>query len=118
YWSDVSYHYRDLAAALLMKYWNVDDDLIERALAHHRNRYDSPWEHDVATAFLLETPTDRTDVRRWIVEQLKDEFPFNTFREDRVWAQVGRFAEADPEIRKAANVFWCDPKRRLIKLHQ
>ncbi|MEQ8743608.1 NACHT domain-containing protein [Parasphingorhabdus sp.] len=118
FWSDVSYPYRDLAAALLMKYWNDDDDLIESALAHHRNRYDSPWEHDVATAFLLETPTDRIDVRRWIVEQLKDEFPFNTFREDRVWAQVGRFAEADPEIRKAANVFWCDPKRRLIKLHQ
>lgn len=118
FWSDVSYPYRDLAAALLMKYWNDDDDLVESALAHHRNRHNSPWEHDVATAFLMEVPTERIEVRRWIVEQLSGKFPFNIIRDDRVWAQVGRFAEADPEVRLAANSYWTSPERRLIDLHK
>lgn len=118
YWSDTSYPYRDLAAALLMKYWNDDDDLIKSALAHQRNGYNSPWERDFAIAFLMETATDRADVRRWIVEQLHSKFPFNIIRSDRVWAQVGRFAEADAGIRTAANAFWCDTERRSIDLHK
>src|SRR6185312_9904183 len=31
---------------------------------------------------------------------------------------LGRFAAADPEIRAAANAYWCVPKNRLINLHK
>jgi len=118
FWSDLSYPYRELAAALLIKYWNDSEPLIESALRHFQNQYSSPWDYDVAIQFLLGTSTVRTDVRDWIIDQLREKFPFNTFHGYGVWAQVGRFAKADADIRAAANAYWCDPERHLIDMHK
>lgn len=117
FWSELSYPHRELAASMLMKYWPGDNKLIEGALKRAAGDYDSPWELDVASAYLLESPTDRQDVCEWIRTELEDEFPFNTHRDERTWWQIGRFAKADPEIRRAANAYWCEPKNHIIKLH-
>jgi energy-coupling factor transporter ATP-binding protein EcfA2 len=118
FWSGLSYPHRELAGAMLIKYWPGDDTLVAGALARASGRFDSPWEHDVATAYLMESPLERADVRAWILVQLKGEFPFNVMRDNRIWSRVGRFAAADPEIRAAANAYWCEPKNRLINMHK
>ena len=119
FWSPASYPHRELAAALLIKYWPGDDTLVAGALAAQSNRHNSPWEYDFATAYLMESPIDRDDVRAWILRQLDGEFPFNVLgRDKRIWSQVGRFAEADPEIRTAANAYWLKPRNRIISMHQ
>jgi hypothetical protein len=119
FWSAASYPHRDLAEALLLKYWPGDDRLISGALAAQNDQYNSPWEHSVAASYLMESPVERDDVRAWILRQLDEEFPFNVMgREDRIWSQVGRFAEADPEIRRAANAYWLNPRHRLINMHK
>ncbi|MEI9849890.1 MAG: hypothetical protein WDN24_02315 [Sphingomonas sp.] len=64
FWSAASYPHRELAAALLLKYWPGDDTLVAGALAAQSNRNNSPWEYDVATAYLMESPVERDDVRR------------------------------------------------------
>lgn len=117
FWSETSYPYRELAKVLLLRYWHDDNDLIASALGNMQNRYHSYWENDVAIAFLMETATDRVDVRHWIIQELSEEFPFNATGGERLWEQVGRFAQADPEIRAAANAFWRDQKRRLVSMH-
>lgn len=118
WWSDVSYEYRELAAAMLMKYWPDDETLIKGALKRASHHSDSIWEHDVAIGYLVESPVDRADVRAWILAELGRDFPFNTMRDERIWSQVGRFAAADPQIRAAANAYWCKPDNRLINLHK
>jgi hypothetical protein len=117
HWSDISYQYHALAASMLMKYWPGDDSLIEGALMRAKDRFNSIWEHDIATSYLLESPVDRTDVRTWIVAELGREHAFNFFHDRGIWSQVGRFAAASPEIRAAANAYWCDPKNHVIGLH-
>lgn len=117
-WSDLSYPYRELAATMLMKYWPGDKTLIESALSRAWRNSDSPWEHDGAAAYIMESPVDHADVRRWVLAELSGEYPFNVFNDKRIWSQVGRFANADPEIRAAANAYWCEPKNRLINMHK
>lgn len=116
FWSDASHPYKDLAATMLMKYWPSDDALIESALSRISDNPDSVWEHSSAMAYLLESATDRNDVRSWILTEFDKDFPFNTMGNRRIWSQVGRFAAADAEIRAAANAYWCDPKKRLINM--
>lgn len=118
FWSNISYEYRELAATMLMKYWSRDSTLVEGALARVSGNFDSPWEHDVATAYLMESPVERTDVRKWVLEELKDRFPFIGTHDKRIWSRVGRFAAVDPAIRAAANAYWCDPNNRLINSHK
>ncbi|MBD8092548.1 NACHT domain-containing protein [Pseudomonas fluorescens] len=117
HWSDVSYPHHDLAATMLMKYWPGDEILVKSALDRVSGNFDSIWEHTSAIAYLLESPLDRADVRAWILAELGREHPFNIMSNNRCWAQVGRFAAADPDIRSAANAHWCEPKNRLIKMH-
>jgi len=118
FWSDISYPHRELAATILMKYWPGDETLIASALHRTSRNFDSPWGHDVATAYLMESPVDRTNVRAWILAELGREFPFNVGTDKRIWSQVGRFAAADLEIRAAANAYWCEPKNRLINMYK
>lgn len=118
FWSDVSYPYRDLAAAMLMKYWPGDETLVESALRRLVGSRSSPWEHNAAIAYLMESPVDRADVRAWILTELGSDYPFNVMGNSRIWSQVGRFAAADPDIRAAANAYWCMPKNRLINMHK
>lgn len=118
FWSDVSYPHRELAAAMLLKYWPGDETLVKGALRRASRSFDSPWEHDVASAYLMESPVDRADVRAWILAELGRDFPFNIGNDKRIWSQVGRFAAADPEIRTAANAYWCEPKNRLIGMYK
>jgi hypothetical protein len=118
FWSNISYEYRDLATAMLMKYWPGDETLVESALRRVSRYSDSPWERDGAYAYLLESSVDRADVRAWILVELDSDFPFNVSNEKRVWSQVGRFAATYPEIRAAANAFWCEPKNRAINMHK
>lgn len=118
FWSDVSYEYRELAVAMLMKYWPGDETLIESALRRASRNFDSPWEHEAAIAYIMESPLDRADVRAWILAELGHEHPFNVLNAKRIWSQVGRFAAVDPEIRAAANAYWCEPKNRVIGMHQ
>lgn len=117
FWSNLSYPYRDLAAAMLMKYWPGDDELVSSALQRLSGDFNSPWEHDIAVRYVMESPSERTDVRAWILEQLAEEYPFNVMDGGRVWAQVGRFAAVDLDIRAAANAFWRTPRNHLINLH-
>lgn len=116
--SDISYQHSELAASMLMKYWPGDETLIKGALSRAEGDFHSTWEHDVASAYLMESPVERTDVRRWILAELRRKHPFNVLRDRRIWSQVGRFAAADPEIRVAANAYWCEPENRIIGLHQ
>lgn len=117
FWSDVSYVHRELAAAMLMKYWPGNETLVESALRRVSGNFDSTWEHDVASAYLMESPVDHADVRAWILAELGRDFPFNVGPDTRIWSQVGRFAAADPEIRAAANAYWCEPENRLINMY-
>jgi hypothetical protein len=118
-WSDLSYPHRDLAGAMLMRYWPGDETLIKGALARATGHFGSIWELDVAMAYLLESPIEHADVRAWILAELANDFPFNVLSGgERTWSQVGRFAAADPEIRTAATVYWCEPKNRLINMHK
>lgn len=118
FWSDVSYPHRELAVSMLMKYWPGDETLIRSALSRASGNFNSTWEHDVASVYLMESPVDRADVRAWILAELGGDHPFNVMTDKRIWSQVGRFAAADPEIRAAANAYWCEPKNRLINMHQ
>ena len=117
-WSDISYPHRELAAAMLLKYWSGDDTLIRGALSRMMGDFRSHWEHDVASAFLMESPVDRSDVRTWILAELRKDFAFNVARDRRIWSQVGRFAAEDPEIRAAANAYWCEPENRIIGMYK
>ncbi|WP_172316314.1 NACHT domain-containing protein [Paraburkholderia solitsugae] len=117
FWSDVSYPHRELAATMLMKYWPGNDMLIKGALKRASRNFDSPWEWDVACAYLMESPVDRADVRAWILAEFGRDFPFSVVGNQRIWSQVGRFAAADPEIRFAANAYWCQPKNQLIGMY-
>jgi energy-coupling factor transporter ATP-binding protein EcfA2 len=118
FWSNVSYEHRKLASEMLMKYWPGDESLVKSALRRASGNFDSPWEHDVASAYLLESPVDRADVRAWILAELGRDHPFHAGHDDGIWSQVGRFAAADPEIRTAATAYWCEPKNRLINMHK
>jgi len=117
-WSDISYPYRDLAATMLMRHWPDDETLVKGALRRASKNFDSIWELDVATSYLLESSTENAEVRNWILAELDGEFPFNVMADQRIWSQVGRFASADPKIRVAANAYWCKPKSHLIGLHK
>lgn len=119
FWSNVSYHDRKLAVSMLMKHWPDDDALVRGALASVSGKVDSVWEDDVATAYLLQLPVHRLEVREWILTELSKEFPFSVgVADQRIWSDVGRFAAADPEIRKAANAYWCEPRSRVASLHR
>ena len=116
--SDISYQHRELAASMLMKYWPGDETLIKGALSRVEGDFHSTWEHDVASAYLMESPVERADVRAWILAELRGKHPFNVMHNKRIWLQVGCFAAGDPEIRLAANAYWCEPENRIIGLHQ
>ncbi|MDP3670874.1 MAG: NACHT domain-containing protein [Telluria sp.] len=118
FWSDVSYPHRELAVAMLLKYWPDDETLVKSALRRASRNFDSPWEHDVASAYLMESPVARADVRAWILAELGRDYAFNVMGDNRIWSQLGRFAAADPDIRAAANAYWCEPKNRLIHMHE
>lgn len=118
FWSDISYPHRDLAAAMLKRYWPGDEALVRSALKRASNSFDSIWELDAASAYLLESPIDHADVRAWILSELDSDYPFNVMGDSRTWWQVGRFAAADPTIRAAANAYWCVAKNRLIGMHK
>jgi len=118
FWSNISHPHRDLAAAMLMKYWPGDESLVKSALNGVSRNFNSPWERDVAVAYLMESPVNPADVRAWILAEFDREHPFNVMHDHRIWSQIGRFAAADPEIRAAANAYWCKPKNRLINMHQ
>jgi energy-coupling factor transporter ATP-binding protein EcfA2 len=116
FWSDISHPYRGLAIGILLKYCSDDNTLVSSALHRVSGNFDSLWEHDAATAYLMESSTERPDVRAWILTQFKQEFPFNVMNSDRIWARLGHFAKVDPEIRSAANKYWCEAKHRLINI--
>lgn len=118
FWSDVSHPHRDLAAVMLLAYWPGDETLIESALRRASRDFNSIWEHDVATAYLMESPVDHADVRVWILAELGRDYPFAVLHDTRIWSQVGRFAAANPDIRAAANAYWCEPKNRLINMYK
>ena len=117
-WSDLSHPHRDLAAAMLIKYWPGDDRLVRGALRRASGHGGSIWEHDVAVRYLLASPTDRADVCTWILDALRENFPFNIMDGKHSWAQVGRFARQNAEIRGASNAYWCDEKRHLGDMHK
>lgn len=118
FWSDASYPHRELAKAMLLKYWSGDETLVKGALRRASRSFDSPWEHEIAISYLMESPVDRGDVRAWILEEFGREYPFNVMNDTRLWSQIGRFAAADPKIRSAANAHWRDPKNRIIGMHK
>lgn len=118
FWSDICYQHRELAGLMLLKYWPDDKTLITSALGRVSGHFDSLWEHDAATSYLLESRVDRADVRAWILAELGRDHPFAVLDGERLWSQVGRFAAADPEIRAAANAYWCEPNNRLIGMYQ
>jgi energy-coupling factor transporter ATP-binding protein EcfA2 len=115
--SNLSYPYRELAVAMLMKYWPGDDTLVQSALQRASGDIHSPWEYDAAIAYLMESPTDRADVRAWILGQFATKFPFHASAGKRSWANLGRFAKVDSEIRASANAFWLEPANRLINMY-
>lgn len=117
HWSDAPYQYRELAAGMLMEYWPGDEVLITTALSRVSGNSNSLWEHDTATAYLMESPVDRVDVRAWILSELGQDHPF-TLGKNCIWSHIGRFAAADPDIRSAANAYWCEPKNRLSGMYQ
>lgn len=116
FWSDASHPYKDLATTMLMKYWPNDDALIKSSLSRVFNTSDSVWEYHSAMAYLLESEVNRTDVRDWILKEFDRDFPFN-MGGWHVWSQIGRFAAADVKVRAAANLYWCDPKKRLVNMY-
>ena len=87
------------------------------ALRRAGRSFDSRWELELATRYVLECATGRVEVRDWILAELGRDHPFVTARDDRTWWQVGRFALADDRIRAAANAHWLVPENRLINLH-
>jgi energy-coupling factor transporter ATP-binding protein EcfA2 len=117
FWNDASYPYRDLAGAMLLKYWPNDEELVKGALRRASGNFDSPWEPELAMSYVLRAPVERLDVRAWILNELKTEFPFNMARHSGGWGEVGRFAAIDADIRAAVNAYWRDAKHRLINLH-
>lgn len=117
FWADVDYHYRELAGAILLKFWPNDDVLVQGALHRASGAFGGPWELDLAEAYLLRTPVDRSDVRAWIAAELKTEYPFNMGSYNGAWGQVGHFAAVDPDIREAVNIYWREPKNRMVNLH-
>ena len=118
FWSEVSYPRRELASLMLLKFWPDDEELSKGALQRASGNYQSPWEHDVAVAYLLESRTDRADIRAWVLHELGKQFPFNVMNDERAWSQVGRLAREDTEIRVAANQYWLDPEHRIIGMHK
>ena len=118
YQSDLSFAHHELAAAMLMKYWPGDETLIASAFQRVSGGFNSPWEHNAAVAYLLESPVSRPDVRSWILNELGRDHPFIVGIDKRIWSRVGYFAAADPRIRAAANAYWCEPKNRLVNMYK
>lgn len=118
FWSQVSSPYRELAADMLIKYWSGDATLIKSALRRASGTSDSPWELSYATYYLLGLSVDCADVRAWILTELGREYPFNIGTDTFIWSQVGRFAASDPEIRAAANAYWCRENSLLIEIYK
>ena len=118
FWSGVSYPHRELAGAMIQKHWPDDDDLLPGALARANGDFDSPWEMELAFAYVLNASTERANVRAFILRQLGKRFPFNVLHWDNIWSRIGAFALADPEIRAAANSHWADPEHRLVSMHK
>lgn len=118
FWSNVSFPHRELASVMLQDYWPCDEALIESALRRASGGFHSIWEPDVAIAYLMKSPVDHADVRAWIVAELGSDYPFIATHDALIWSQVGRFAAANPDIRAAANAYWCEPKNRLINMHK
>lgn len=116
FWSDVSYPHRGLAAEMLVKYWADDETLVRSALSYLSGDRNLPWEHNVAITYLMESSVDRADIRAWILAQFGRGFRIFP-RDERIWSQIGRFAAVDPEIRVAANAYWCDPRTRRISMY-
>lgn len=118
FWSDLSYPYRELAGAMLLKHWPDDDALLPGALARADGEFNSHWEIELAFRYVLNASTDRADVRRFVRKELGERFPFNVTHGWRVWSRVGAFALVDPAIREAAREHWADPQHRLIGMHK
>ena len=117
FWNDVSYPYRELAGAMLLKHWADDDALLPSAMARADGEYGSPWELELALRYVLQSSMDRPETRRFVLRQLADKYPFNSMHGRRAWSRVGEFAVADPTIRAAAIAHWADPRHRLIGMH-
>lgn len=115
--SDVSYEYRELAVRMLIRRWPNDPALVSSALARASDRMNSLWESGPAIRYLLASSVDQPDVRKWILSELGSDFPFNSASIDGgVWAEVARFAEADSQIRAAANAYWCKSENRHLHI--
>lgn len=117
-WSALSPTQRSLAAQMLATHWPDDPELIKGAVHRLLGHGQSTWELDAAGTYLLACDTANPDVRRWMLQELSKEFPFNfSLGDHQTWHKVGRVAAVDPEIRAAANNYWGEPKHRLIGMH-
>jgi hypothetical protein len=117
FWSALSHSHRRLASEMLATYWPDDPEFIRGAIARVSRHGHSPWDYDSASLYLLACDIASTELRRWVLQELGGDHPFNFLSAyDRAWLQIGRFAAVDPEIRAAATKYWQDPNHRRIRM--
>ncbi len=100
--SELDYWERSFAESVLSKEWPDNVVAIKYCLDSVRQmsrRHEPRIEPDVAGPYLLQCATDNSDIKKWILEELAQKFPFNLTARG-MWEQVLRFAEADNEIRE------------------
>ncbi|MFS4580912.1 NACHT domain-containing protein [Phaeobacter sp. C3_T13_0] len=95
--SGLDYFDKAIADEALLEGWPNDDDVIEKSLAW---RSSGGLRRDVASAALLNTEPGRPEVKRWILKELADKFPFNSMQRG-LWSKLINFAKHDVDIHEA-----------------
>lgn len=119
YWSNVSPTYHELALKMLGTYWPDDEMLIKSALRSVSRgfRSDDPWELENASSYLMVSSGDNSEVRAWIISELSRDYAVGLGNSNYIWSRIGHFATVHPEIRDAANAYWCNPVNRQVGLY-
>lgn len=100
--SELDYWERSFAESVLSEEWPDNVVAIKRCLDSAGQgflRQEPSIEREVAAAYLLRCATDNSEIKKWILQELAQEYPFN-FTASGMWERVLRFAESDNEIRE------------------
>ena len=106
FWSGIDYADQPLATWCLHTGWKDDPDLVSSAIARMAPGGASRWEYDAAKIYLLNCSDENSLVQAWLLHELTEKDRFSTMGVSNVWLAVGRFAQANDDIREAGIEHW------------
>lgn len=95
--SALDYSDKEIANEALLEGWPNDNEVIDKSLAW---RDGGGFRRDIALAVLLDSEPGRPEVKKWMLRELSDKFPFNSIQRG-IWSRLVKFAQHDSEIHEA-----------------